>query len=267
MKVINLNTQDGVEMILFPDGQPHIKLTKYIHEDDIVTVVASLINSNRVIQLLEIVDALTQLGCIKYLLEIPYLMGARYDRIMDENGSFDLRVIANIINSMDFVHVNILDPHSDVSTALIKNSRAINNRALVDEYNLPDSVLIIPDAGAAKKAENYFKWNKNIVESVQCIKHRDLSTGKITLKVLEPQKCYQKNCVIIDDLCDGGATFNAIAEQIYDQTNPLHMTLIVTHGIFSKGMKELENNFDLIISSDSYTAGVDGHILKRIHII
>jgi ribose-phosphate pyrophosphokinase len=68
------------------------------------------------------------------------------------------------------------------------------------------------------------------------------------LKVLEADKCEGKNCVIIDDLCDGGGTFLAIASQI----KPAHITLIVTHGIFSKGFDVFKGTFDEIIVSDSY---------------
>jgi ribose-phosphate pyrophosphokinase len=264
VKTINLNTHEGLEVILFPDGQPHIKIIKPIYENDEVEVVASLTNSNKVIQLLEISEKLDRIGCSKYLLKIPYLMGARYDRVMDPEGSFDLKVIANLINSMHFKHVNILDPHSDVSLALINNSIEFTNWSLVSKYTRPNSVLIIPDTGAAKKAERYLEWNTNIVDSVQCIKHRDLSTGHITLKVLEPEKTIDRNCVIIDDICDGGATFNLIAEQL---PATLSKTLIVTHGIFSKGLRKLEENFDEIISSTSFEEGVEGNKLKRYNLM
>ena len=91
---------------------------------------------------------------------------------------------------------------------------------------------------------------------VHCIKSRDLRNGNVSLRVLEPQKCINRNCVIIDDLCDGGATFIAIAKQISEQ----HLTLIVSHGIFSKGFTELQTWFDSIITTDSYRNNYDNKI-------
>jgi ribose-phosphate pyrophosphokinase len=123
----------------------------------------------------------------------------------------------------------------------------VSNRFLVEKYDQKEAVLICPDAGAAKKIKHYFEWNPNIVEVIYCIKSRDLSNGKITLKVLEPEKCKDRNCVIIDDICDGGGTFLAIANQIEAE----HLTLIVTHGIFSKGVEILEEKFDEIITTNS----------------
>ena len=66
--------------------------------------------------------------------------------------------------------------------------------------------------------------------------------------------------MIIDDICDGGATFLAIAEQI----KPKHMTLIVTHGVFSKGFAVLEKKFDEIIVSDSYGKTYNSPVVKMI---
>jgi len=169
--------------------------------------------------------------------------------VMEDGDSCDLEVVAELINMCKFEKVVLYDVHSDVAKALIKNSVNISNKVLVDAYNKPDSILICPDAGAVKKVGKYLEWNKNIVDVVYCTKTRDLSNGKIDLKVLEPEKCTGKNCVIIDDLCDGGGTFVGIASQI----KPAFLTLIVTHGIFSKGFKTLsEHDINHIITSDSY---------------
>ena len=246
MKTININKNEGINTFLFPDNQPHIRL-EGIEEGDEVKVICSLTDANTLLQLLECANALDHVFAKKKALYIPYLMSARFDRVMQSGDSFDLQVIANLINSCAFEKVYLLDVHSDVATALIQNSVNISNRALVEAYRVENTVLICPDAGAAKKIKSYFEWNPNIVDCVYCIKSRDLSTGQITLKVLEPEKCAQRNCLIIDDICDGGGTFLAIANQI----KPSHLTLIVTHGIFSKGINVFENIFDKIIISDS----------------
>lgn len=244
---INLNTQENCSFVLFPDNQPHVK----IEEDqntDIIHVVCSLTGPNKLLQLGMVKDIIDYMYKAEKILHIPYLLGARYDRRMDELESFDLKVIASIINSFKFDVVFLYDPHSDVAPALIERSYVRTNQVLVEAYKEEYACLIIPDAGAAKKAPNYFKWNGNIVDSVQCAKHRDLKTGAISLEVLKPEECRDRNCVIIDDICDGGATFIAIAEKLPEIKS---LTLIVTHGIFSKGFEKLEEHFDHIITSNS----------------
>lgn len=252
IKTINLNTGEGYTKIIFPDSQPHINIQ--VEENEyLARVICSIDSPAKLLELCLVANALDNLKSIsKSELHIPYLMGARYDRVMHIGDSFDLKVIAKIINSLDFLDVYIYDPHSDVATALIERSEAVDNKELVQAYDKENAVLIIPDAGAEKKAYKYAEWNENLKEPVHCIKHRELSTGKISLQILEPEKCAGRHCVIIDDICDGGGTFLGIAKSLRDNGwNPLSMTLIVTHGIFSKGIAPLAEYFDQIICSDS----------------
>lgn len=257
MPTINLNTQQGVKFLLFPDNQPHVVLDHSFRSTE--NVFCSITDSNKLLQLCMVADVLNRAKA-KWNLHIPYLMGARMDRVIKDGESFDLKVICNIINSLKAEQICLYDPHSDVAPALIENSYVYDNSRLVKIYDKEKAVLIVPDAGAVKKAHNYLEWNKNLNNQVNCVKHRDLSTGKIELEVLNPEICDNENCVIIDDICDGGATFNAIASQI----RPKHLTLIVTHGIFSKGFTELKQYFNEIIVSNSYRENYDSTIVKMV---
>jgi len=259
MKTIDLNKATAVQFILFPDNQPHVNI-RDIEKGEEVKVVCSITDSLKMMHLLQTANALDHLSAQKKVLVIPYLMAARYDRLMLPGDSFDLELVAGLINSCGFEKVLLWDVHSEVATSLIKNAVNVKNRQMVEQYQQPEAVLICPDAGASKKVNEYFEWNENLKEIVYCAKKRDLATGRITLEVTDPQKCEGRNCVIIDDICDGGATFLAIAEQI----KPKHLTLIVTHGIFSKGFAALEQKFAEIIVSDSYGKTYESPIVKRV---
>jgi ribose-phosphate pyrophosphokinase len=259
MKTIHINSNQGLKRFVFPDNQPHVVIQDTIKDNE-VTVICSITDSTVLVQLLQTANAIENVGARKKNLIIPYLMGARYDRLMIPGDSFDLKVIADLINSMQFEKVYLYDVHSEVSLELIHSSVNITNEALVKSYAKENAILICPDKGAAKKISNYADWNNNLVETVYCDKTRVLSNGRISLQVMEPEKCINRNCVIIDDLCDGGGTFLAIAQQI----KPTHLTLIVTHGIFSKGFTELEKSFDQIIVSDSYRQDYNSSIVQVI---
>ncbi len=259
MKTINLNTEAGIKITIFPDSQPHVNIQDIVEGDE-VKVICSITSSDKLIELLQTANALDNLFAKKKVLVIPYLLGARYDRLMLPGDSIDLKVVADLINSCAFDKVYLYDVHSDVALLLIKNAIGITNKNLVEQYDKADAVLICPDAGAAKKVGKYFDWNANIKSIVYCSKNRDLATGKLTLEVLEPSECENKNCVIVDDICDGGGTFLAIAEKI----KPAHLTLIVTHGIFSKGFETLEKYFQEIIVSDSLYKPYGSKIVKTI---
>lgn len=262
MKIININKQEGVTFLLYPDNQPHVNIQD-VNEGDEVQVICAIKDSLTMMHLLQVANALDNIYALKKVLCIPYLMGARFDRLMQYGDSIDLQVIANLINSMGFERVYLYDVHSDTSTMLIKNAQNLSNRKLVESYFTYNSVLICPDAGAVKKVGKYLEWNTNIKDVVYCIKDRDLSNGKITLKVLEPEKCAGRHCVVIDDLCDGGGTFLGIASQI----DPKSLTLVVTHGIFSQGFSNLEKYFDEIVVSNSYKSNYESRIVRVIDII
>ena len=226
MKTINLKTQENVKLVLYPDNQPHIILQN-INHFDVVRVVAPLRTSLDVLHLLEVSNVLNHVNAEKRELVIPYLMAARSDRIMQAGDSFDLEVIANLINSCGFLSVNLFDVHSKIATDLIKNSRSHNNSKLLQAYDKKDVILICPDKGALQKVD-FYSNHLNIKGIVYCEKTRDLTNGNLTLTVKNPEQCKGQNCVIVDDLCDGGGTFLLIASQI----KPKHLTLIVSHGIF-----------------------------------
>jgi ribose-phosphate pyrophosphokinase len=262
MKVINLNTSENVKFVLYPDNQPHVIIdTNSISEGDEVKVVCSIIDAQKLIHLVQCSNALDNMFVKKKVLVVPYLMGARFDRVMQPGDSLDLKIVADLINYCGFEKVYLLDAHSDASKLLIKNSVNIDNFELVSRYKKPNSVLICPDAGAVKKVATYLKWNKKIVDVVYCTKFRNLSTGELTIEVLHPEKCLFSDCVIIDDLCDGGGTFMGIASQI----QPLSLTLIVTHGIFSKGTKLFEGVFDEIIVTNSFCRDYESNIVNLVN--
>jgi len=246
MVTIDLRRQENCKFTLFPDNQPHVNVT--IQESEEARVVASLSSPMALVHLLQTANAIDNAFAVKSELVITYLMGARFDRLMQKGDSVDLVVIADLINSLQFKKVKIYEPHSDTALQLIKHSEAISAAPLSLHYRRPNSVLICPDAGAVKKVDKYLSLNSNLTDVCYCIKSRDLSNGNITLKVLTPELCEDRDCIIIDDLCDGGGTFKAIASQIKPKT----LTLCVAHGIFSRGLKVFEPEFSEIIVSDSY---------------
>jgi len=266
-KTLSLNDEDEkIKKVLFSDNQPHINL-KNIYEGDVVNVICSITSSLSLLQLLLLSNALDNLFTRKNELVIPYLLGARSDRVMQTGDSVDLKVIADLINYCSFKKVTLFDVHSEVSLMLIANSVNITNEKLVRSYQSPNdskgSILICPDSGAAKKIHKCLEWNKEFEDIVYCVKHRDMGNGNISLKVLEPEKCKDRNCVIVDDLCDGGRTFISIAEQI----KPKYLTLIVSHGIFSYGFSLLEKHFNKIITSDSYNHNYESDIVEVVKLI
>ena len=231
----------------FPAGELHIQL------HDVVGVTKAQVawefkDSEDVIELLLYCNALDEAGYELELLEIPYFPFSRQDRVANYGDSFSLKVMCNLINGLNAKRVVVWDPHSDVLPALLKNCSVIAQETIFAPMirGLREPVtLISPDGGALKKIYKLAKLLPG-TEVVECAKKRDTVTGEITGTVVyaEPGSLDHKTCVIVDDICDGGRTFIEIAKAIRRFHVPRTIILMVTHGIFSQGLKVFENHID-----------------------
>jgi ribose-phosphate pyrophosphokinase len=163
---------------------------------------------------------------------IPCLFGQRSDRRFNNHDSFGLKVITDFINSMNIPIVEIFDTHSDVSLALVNNSSKKSPSEIIAQVIAfhDNLVLVSPDAGAYKKVFSIAE--KVNLPLVAANKFRDLE-GKITLNILGDVK--GKNCLIIDDLLDGGYTFHLLAKQLKEQ-GASKVYLYISHAYFNKGV-------------------------------
>jgi len=236
----------GYRIVVFPDGQPHIKIDMETvadeHKEKTITVYTRITNPTDLMLLLLAKNTLDYLGFARVELYISYLMAARMDRVMLDGEPFSLKVIAAIINSTGFQKIKIFDPHSDVSTALIDKSYAISNHRFVKDaledhfshYPAEKFCIVSPDAGALKKIHK-LAAALHIENVVECMKERDLKTGALTNFKTTVQDLSGLTCCIIDDICDGGGTFAGTAQMLKEK-GAAKVVLVVSHGIFSKGV-------------------------------
>lgn len=246
------------ERFTFPDGQPHLRIRPESLPDnrDNCRIITRIANSDDLLVALLAQQTLSTSGVERIHLVISYLLGARMDRVMTTGEPFSLRVIANIINMAGFHRVTVFDPHSNVSTALLDRSHAIDNIQFVrdviqaDQARYPADAwcLVSPDAGALKKVHEAAQAI-GADDVVECLKSRDVKTGKLSGFKVFADDLGGKTCYIADDICDGGGTFTGIAEALKTH-NAGRIVLIVSHGIFSKGFSLA--GIDAIYTTDSY---------------
>ena len=240
--MINIDNNEFFELFKFPGGEIGIKwkqapaLSKFQH------LLARLNSCDDVFKLLTVADGYKRMG---YELEvtIPYVPAARQDRVANLGEALSIKIYTDIINSCGFRRVNIVDPHSDVTPALLNNCNILPVSHILQEivaegdYN----VILIPDAGAAKKTFSYYFPNEETrqgLQFVQCLKKRDTLTGKLSgFQITESIK-NNGRCLIVDDIIDGGGTFIGLAEHLKNGSYGWSIDKLGvygTHGIFSKG--------------------------------
>jgi ribose-phosphate pyrophosphokinase len=242
---LSINGYDTqIEFSTFPGGEEHVRLTgKFPIDPKVFVLDVRLDSSAEVMRLLLVRNAIeARFGNnIELGLNMPYLPYARQDRVCSSGEALSLKVLCQLINAQKFHKVSIADCHSDVGVALL--DRCVNTsqhsgfascRATNNLLNRAD-VLIIPDLGAAKKAEKLAAEYK--LRTVQCIKTR---VDKNTLVVTPIGKIPEGLLIVADDICDGGGTFLALADALPKGRD---IDLIVTHGIFSKGKEVLLSKY------------------------
>ena len=175
-------------------------------------------------------------------LDITYLPYARQDKEISNTTTFALHVFADILNSLHFYDIEICDPHSEVALNLIKRSRAVYPTEKLEKViNLTEiNVFCYPDKGAVKKYSGLYKSSLIKFPFIYGEKVRDQLTGYITSYELFGNPS-GKNVLIVDDLCDGGATFIILAKELIAR-GAAEVNLFITHGIFSKGLKGLHES-------------------------
>lgn len=235
----------------FPSGELNVKIDNITGSK--VDIKFDFENCEEIVELMLIVDAIkrnyshSQLGLGK--LTMDYVPFGRQDRVMQKGESLSLKVFCDLINSMGFTRVVIQDAHSPVTTSLLNNCVEQKQNDIFGRFLIgyKDFYLISPDGGSLKKIYDLAK-GLACIEVVECSKTRNVISGEITGVKVHKEDFEGKDCVIVDDICDGGRTFIEIAK-ILKQKNCGIITLCVTHGLFTKGLEVFDGLIDNIITN------------------
>jgi len=244
----------SIDFTTFSDGAEVCEIKIHDKSCRKVLSINAVDASNDLIRLCLIKNALDSMGVYDVDLFMKYIPNARADRRFGAGQSFSLKVFTNIINGLNFNKVTVLDPHSDVSSALIDNIEVIRQEVGFG-WRLPeiekitnDFILCAPDIGASKKIFDVMKYIDHD-DYVQAVKIRDVSTGNIIACSIPDKDLQGKDVIIVDDICDGGASFIHLSKHLKD-ANCGKIILHTSHGIYSKGLEPLKGNIDYVFTSN-----------------
>lgn len=242
---------DNTLHVNFPDDEIHAIEWKYESDAELFTLIC----------------ARRHYADYHIRLILPYIPNARMDRVKDENDVFTLKYFCEIINSLNFDEVWVLDPHSNVSLALLDRVSQIPvmntiheclNRLVYEighdsdhetrEKVYQDLVLFFPDEGSMKR----YSSEVDFLPYAFGIKKRDWKTGQIQgLQLMNGELVKDKNVLIIDDICSRGGTFYHAAKAL-KEAGAANIYLYVTHA---------ENT---MVKGDMYN---DPNLIKKIYTV
>ena len=195
-----------IEKGSFPDGTI---LLKYLPQKEDQMIYWQFESNEELITLYYLTRHLQQAGIQDIELVMPYIPNARQDRVKKSEDVFTLKYFCEMINSLSFKRVFVLDPHSDVSVALLDRVSQLSIKpyvkVVVDELQLDPKkdIIFYPDNGSQKRYSSLLEF-----PNAFGIKQRDWETGEI--KGLEvsghiPEPGF--TVLIIDDISSYGGTF------------------------------------------------------------
>jgi ribose-phosphate pyrophosphokinase len=272
--MINIHSNEFFDIIFMPGGEPHVKWKGENLQGLNAHLLARINSANDLLSTLAITDSFKRQKS-QIEITIPYWPGARQDRVSSYGECLTAKIYTDIINAQNYKRVNIIDPHSDVTPALLNNCNILPIRHIIQKIvreNKYDTI-IIPDAGASKKMFSYYfpqEEDRRGLNFVQCLKIRDILTGKLSgFKVCDSIN-YGAHCLIVDDVADGCGTFIGLADKLWGTGYSFgigKLGLYCTHGIFSKGTeclfkqeteRESWNPFDEVFTTNSIRDQYEG---------
>jgi len=246
---------------LFPNGELRFtdELTEAIRYGDPLEISLHFESNLDLFRLLLLSKAIDDCGRREEKrLFLPYVPYSRMDR-SEKESLFTLRYFADFLNEMKFLQVHIVEPHSDVTPALIRNcfihwaTKDLAQRAMQEtkfDEDLGDR-LYFPDAGAEKRYSKMFPGIRYLVGS----KKRDFEKGTITgieIHGVSPGEQRRRNIIMVDDLCVYGGTFLGAVDQL-KFLGYKSASLVVAHcenAIHQKGLLK-EPFFSRVYCTDS----------------
>lgn len=211
-----------VEIGSFPDGTILMKQNYNLGINP--PIIWKYENDREFLALIYLVKHLNNLGYDYLDLYMPYIPNARMDRVKDKEDVFTLKYFAELLNSLHFATVTVLDPHSSVSEALIDNLRVETPKRYIHEVlnkilpplrkiHEPDSDILMfyPDSGASKRYSGMID-----LPYAFGIKNRNWKTGVIEGLDVEGavDQIAGKDILIVDDICSRGGTFLHSAKKL-----------------------------------------------------
>lgn len=256
----------NVECFSFPGGERHVRLpAEHMAEAESHdwTIEARVYTPADIMDLLLATDAVRRvIPCGSTLrLVMPYVPYARQDRAALDGEPLSARVFGSLINAAGFDQVEIWDPHSDVTPAMLNNVRIRPTKELLQRtfdqkgagHLLRECAFVAPDAGARKRVAKLAETFGTDV--VFADKVRDPATGRLS-GTRVPDELPARPLLVVDDICDGGGTFIELARVLRAKTSqPLY--LYVTHGLFTKGLEPLKACYDGVFSANCRDAALD----------
>lgn len=254
----------GIKAFRFPGGEWHVEVPTW--RFSAAHIFVKIRNFSGFGPLLGVISALRKQQVAVHVFA-PYLPGLRQDRNPGGNTPLTSRITGTLFSEAS--SVTTIDPHSQ--TGLDEFIRGYNKpgvKVIAPKVYLPDMFtdnythVLVPDDGAVTRSTEVAR-RLGIPNIVFAHKTRDFATGRLTGFTIEDGLSSthtsplpsDSRILLADDICDGGGTFIGLLEVLRKINYETPIDLFVSHGIFSRGVRELLDQADCfhkVITTNSW---------------
>lgn len=218
----------------FPDGETFLKLESDVRGRDcfIIQATSPPVNDN-LMELLLFIDSLRRASANRITAVIPYFGYARQDRKAEGRTPITAKLVSNMIVAAGADRVLALNLHAeqipgffDVPVDHLSATQVIARhfRAL----NLPNTVLVSPDVGNMKKANEF----ASIMGSEMAVIDKRRRAGDNIEAVRVIGEVSGKNVLIFDDMIATAGTIHGAA-RLVKARGAQAVYVGATHGVFA----------------------------------
>lgn len=268
---VNYPDDEGIkyERFTYPAGETQIRMLQTETNPAIRLCtraselwITARIRDGEIMNLALLVDAMRSVRPTPLSIVLPYLPFSRADREFVDGDCCGLGVFGSQLNALGATSIVTIDCHNEKpANYFINNLKNISPLPLIEQIlkEIPSPItILLPDDGAAR-----YGIEKLGHKVLKCKKKRNLKTGVFEgFEVPAYHEFDTKNVLIVDDICDGGGTFIGIADKMKEYE--LNLYLYVTHGIFSKGTKELFKRFISIYTTNTFQPRYEDSAIQMI---
>lgn len=257
----------NVEHKMFPNTELYVRYSDSIRGKHVFIIQSLAAVDGRSVndsfmETLIMVDAAKRASASEVTVVVPYLAYGRQDRKARGREPISAATVIRSLQSAGADRIVSIDMHSAQTQATFNGpfdhltAETIIEKALRDRVkdNYDDFVVVSPDGGRAKIAEDYaHELGVSVVHMTKLRDREDSSKIKRPDLIIGVEG---KTCLMIDDMIDTAGTLVSAAETL-KRSGAARIITCATHGLFSHPALERLNNapIDEIIVTNTVPLG------------
>jgi len=239
----------------FPDKEIFVEIKENVRGEDVFVIQSTSFPANdHVMELLITIDALKRGSAKRIAAIVPYYGYARQDRKSGPRTPISAKLVANLISTAGADRALMVDLHAgqiqgffDIPTDNLF-AAPVFIEDIKSKFKNLETIIISPDVGGVVRA-------RAIAKRVNCDlaiidKRRERASVSEVVNIIG--EVSNKNCILIDDICDTAGTLTNAATALKNK-NAKSVYAYITHGVLSNpAIERIEKSpIDKMIITDS----------------